>query len=141
MLYGMSGGLDALSIAEQQAAENATAAPDKQGDPNLHSIDKVTGYTVQATDGDIGYVSDFVLDEEAWAIRYILFNTQDWLPGKRVLLAPALIEQFDWTEAKLHVKATREGIKGSPEYDPTAPLNQVDAHPANGTGLYQSDVF
>ncbi len=140
MLYGMTGGMDALSIAEQQAVENANAAPDKQGDLNLHSIDKVTGYTVQATDGDIGYVSDFILDEVAWAIRYMLFNTHDWLPGKRVLIAPALVEQLDWAEARVHVKTTRESIKASPEYDPTAPLDGASEQ-TNKPGLYQSDVF
>ncbi|CAN5740037.1 PRC-barrel domain-containing protein [soil metagenome] len=136
MLYGMSGGMDALSIAEQQVVENANAAPDQQGDLNLHSVDKVTGYMIEATDGDIGYVSDFILDEAAWKIRYLLFNTRDWLPGKRVLIAPDLIEQFDWDQAKVHVKTTRESIQASPAYDPTAPLNQADT-----TGLYQSDVF
>ncbi|MCX6048830.1 MAG: PRC-barrel domain-containing protein [Chloroflexi bacterium] len=141
MLYGMTGGMDALSIAEQQAIENATAAPDKQGDPNLHSIEKVTGYMVQATDGDIGYVNDFILDETAWAIRYILFNTHDWLPGKRVLVAPTLVEQLDWEEAKIHVKTTRDQIKESPAYDPTVPLDSADEPQANKTGLYQSDIF
>jgi len=146
MLYGMTGGMDALSIAEQQAVENATAAPDRQGDPNLHSVDKVTSYSVHATDGDIGYVSDFILDEEAWVIRYILFNTHDWLPGKRVLVAPTLVEQLDWEEAKLHVKTTRERIQESPAYDPTMPLNDgplngANEHQANETQIYQSDTL
>ena len=43
-----------------------------------------------ASDGDIGHISDLVVSDEDWAVRYLVVDTRDWLPGKHVLLPPAV---------------------------------------------------
>ena len=58
-----------------------------QGDPHLHSSRDVIGYYIQARDGQIGHVEDFIVDTEAWAIRYMAVDTVNWWPGKKVLVA------------------------------------------------------
>jgi len=40
------------------------------GDPNLRSARDVMGYYINATDGDIGHVEDFLVDDETWAILH-----------------------------------------------------------------------
>ena len=85
-------------------------------DPHLRSTDSVTGHHIQATDGEIGHVVDFILDDETWAIRYLVVDTRNWWPGKMVLVSPEWIERVSWTELKVFVKMTREEIKASPEY-------------------------
>jgi uncharacterized protein YrrD len=96
----------------------------QQGDPHLHSIQEVTGYYIQAQDGDIGHVEDFFLDEADWKIRYLLVDTQNWWPGKQVLIAPDWTDHISWQESKLFVTVTREQVKQSPEYDPAPPLHR-----------------
>ncbi|MFC1494211.1 PRC-barrel domain-containing protein [Thermodesulfobacteriota bacterium] len=52
-------------------------------DPYLRSTHDVSGHHIQASDGEIGHVDDFIIDDETWAIRYLIIDTQNWLPGKR----------------------------------------------------------
>lgn len=94
------------------------------GDEHLRSVDEVTGYHLQAIDGEIGHVEDFILDDETWTIRYIVVDTRNWLPGKKVLVSPAWFESIDWAENKVNVDLIRQQVKDSPEYDPTAPVNR-----------------
>jgi hypothetical protein len=84
----------------------------------------VTGYRIEAADCDIGHVDGFVLDDEAWAIRYIEVATRNWLPGKKVLVSPAWIERVSWVDSKVCVGLSREAIKDGPEYIESRPITR-----------------
>lgn len=86
------------------------------GDSHLRSTQEVTGYHIQATDGEIGHAEDFIIDDETWTIRYLIVDTQNWWPGKKVLISPEWIERVSWNESKVFVKHSREAISASPEY-------------------------
>jgi hypothetical protein len=88
----------------------------KAWDPYLRSTEDVTGHYIQAEDGDIGHVEDFVIDDVTWAIRYLVIDTENWLPGKKVLVSPQWIERVSWEESKVFVNLRREAILKSPEY-------------------------
>ena len=81
----------------------------------------VTGYYIQATDGDIGHVEDFLVEDRSWTIRYVVVDTRNWWPGKKVLVSPDWITRVDWYDSKVHVDLARDTIKNSPEYDPRSP--------------------
>jgi hypothetical protein len=85
-------------------------------DPHLRSTYDVSGHHIQAADGDIGHVEDFIIDDETWAIRYLIVATQNWWPGKKVLVSPQWIERVSWSESTVFVNLTREAIRQSPEY-------------------------
>ena len=89
---------------------------EKIWDAHLRSTDEVTGYHVEATDGSIGHIDDFVIDDENWAIRYLIIETKNWLPGKKVLISPDWIESVSWDESKLYVNVSKETIKNAPEF-------------------------
>jgi len=89
---------------------------EKKWDPHLRSTNHVSGYHVQASDGEVGNVEDFIIDDDTWAIRYLVINTHNWWPGKKVIVSPKWIERVSWDESKVFVNLTREAIKGSPEY-------------------------
>ena len=88
----------------------------KTWDPNLRSTREVSGYHIQAADGEIGHIEDFIIDDETWAIRYLIINTQNWWPGKKVLLSPKWIHRVSWSESKAFIDLPCETIKQSPEY-------------------------
>jgi hypothetical protein len=67
-------------------------------------------------DGEIGHIEDFIIDDETWAIRYLIINTGNWWPGKKVLVSPQWIERVSWSESKAFVNLSRDTIKESPEY-------------------------
>ncbi len=89
---------------------------EKVWDPHLRSTHDVMGHNIQASDGEIGHVEDFVIDDETWAIRYLIINTRNWWPGKKVLISPYWIERVSWSEKKVFVNLHRETVKQSPEY-------------------------
>jgi hypothetical protein len=88
----------------------------KAWDHHLRSTLEVTGYEIQATDGVIGHVVDFILDDRTWEIRYLIISTANWWPGKHVLVSPQWIERVSWTESKVHIDLTRKTIQDSPEF-------------------------
>jgi hypothetical protein len=49
-----------------------------KGDPHLRSSRDVTGYRIQAEDGDVGHVEDFVVDDQTWRVHYLMVDTRDW---------------------------------------------------------------
>jgi len=89
---------------------------EKAWDSHLRSTNDVSGHHIQASDGDIGHVEDFIIDDETWAIRYLVIDTRNWWPGKKVLVATQWIESVSWSELKVFVNLTREAIRQSPEY-------------------------
>jgi uncharacterized protein YrrD len=89
---------------------------EKVWDPHLRSTHDVSGHHIQAADGEIGHVEDFIIDDETWAIRYLIIDTRNWWPGKKVLVSPQWIERVSWSESKVFVNLPREAIKQSPEY-------------------------
>jgi uncharacterized protein YrrD len=88
----------------------------KPWDHHLRSTHAVSGYNVQALDGELGHIEDFIVDDETWAIRYLIVNTSNWWSGKKVLVSPQWIERVSWSQSKVFVKLSRQEIKESPEY-------------------------
>jgi hypothetical protein len=97
-------------------ANRASVHREVVGDPHLRSTQDVTGHHIQALDGEIGHVEDFIIDDETWAIRYLVIDTKNWWAGKSVLISPQWIERVSWGELKVFVNLSREIIKESPEY-------------------------
>jgi sporulation protein YlmC with PRC-barrel domain len=86
-------------------------------DPHLRSTREVTGYHVQARDGQIGHVEDFIVDDETWTIRHLVVNTRNWVPGKKlVLVEPRWVGRVSWAGSKVFMTLLRASIKDSPEY-------------------------
>lgn len=94
------------------------------GDSHLRSVNRVCGYHIHATDGSIGHVEDFVATDDDWTIRYMVVDTRNWLPGRKVLVAPWMVRNIDWAESAVYVELTRNQIKESPEFDPAQPVNR-----------------
>jgi len=113
-------GLPRTNLTEEETVE------EQNTNKHLRSTDRVTGYKIKATDGEIGEIEDFILDETKWEIDFLLVDTRKWLPGKKVLISPKLINEIDWENSIVSVETKVESIKGSPEYDPTHLINVVD---------------
>ena len=89
---------------------------DKDEDSHLRSSNDVSGHYIQAKDGKIGHVDDFIIDDDTWAIRYLVIDTKNWWAGKKVLLSTQWIERVNWEELKVFVNLSCDTIKQSPEY-------------------------
>ena len=105
---------DRLCDSEQQRRESAKEK--KAWDHHLRSTQDVSGHNECATGGEIAHVADFLIDDDRWTIRYLVIDTRNWWPGKKVLVAPRWIERVSWSQSKVFVNLLREDIKQSPEY-------------------------
>ena len=101
---------------QRQGRWSAATGHKKSDDLHLRSSKDVTGRAIQARDGEIGHVSDFVVDDEDWAIRYLVVDTRNWWPGKKVLISTQWIERISWAESKVCINLTRDAVRGAPEY-------------------------
>ncbi len=119
-----------LPVADQAITnrEAEEAAGKEEEDPHLRSTEEVSTYQIHATDGEIGQVDDFIVEDNTWIIRYLIIDTRQWmhwLPGgKKVLISPEWVRKVDWAESKVFVGLSREQIKNSPEFDPSVPVNR-----------------
>jgi hypothetical protein len=96
----------------------------RNDDPHLRSVDAVTKYHIEASDGGMGHVKGLLVDENTWAVRYLVVDTSNWWGGHQVLIAPQWIEHISWHEASIRITLTRDAVKKAPAYDPSASLGR-----------------
>lgn len=84
-------------------------------DIHLRSINAVTGYHIQATDGALGSVSGFLVDAKSWVIRELTVETGHWYSGKEIVITPSQVERISYDESKVFVKLTKGNLERTEE--------------------------
>jgi hypothetical protein len=127
MLWGISAS-PAIPAPTDEAREEREQQQQSggHGDPHLRSAKYVTGYHIEARDGMIGHVEDFLFDEQTWAVRFLVVDTRNWLPGRRVLLATEWIDEVNWDKATVRLPLTRDAIRESPEWHDDEQLSESE---------------
>jgi hypothetical protein len=100
------------------------AAVSIDDDRHLRSCKALVSYHVHATDGDVGHIQGFLIDDENWSIRYTIVRTSGWWPGHLVLIAPEWISVVAWEGFAVSVDLSREAVKGSPPYTSASQLDR-----------------
>jgi PRC-barrel domain len=90
----------------------------------LHKTSYMRGFHVHATDGGIGHVIEFLVDE-SWFVRYVVVDTSNWIGGKNVIIPSSAIEKVDSPDKKLLLRLTRAEVQGSPLVD-TADIELIE---------------
>jgi sporulation protein YlmC with PRC-barrel domain len=105
-------------------SQNESFDESNANDENSHlrSTSEVEGYHIMAIDREFGHVSDFILDEKTWGIKYLVIDTKNWWFGKKVLISPKWITEINWSKRNVKVDLSEEIIKNGPEYDSTQPI-------------------
>ena len=100
------------------------------------------GYTIHATDGEIGKVNDIYFDDHTWAVRYLVVRAGRWLSARKVLISPVAAGKPDWRSRTLPVALTASQVCHSPDIDADKPVSRqheaevhyLTAWPAYWTG-------
>ncbi len=100
------------------------------GNPHLRSTQAIEGYHIQTRDGKIGHVTDFIMDDESWAICHLVVETGHWFAGKQIAISPKQIDRISSEESKVFVNVSKEAILGAPEY--YTPPPDGASHTVNG---------
>ena len=130
-LWGGGGYLGSNSIASplsspplfgHPTAAAGTEAPVER-DSHLRSVTDAAGYHVHATDGMIGHVENFLIDDAQWMIRYLIIDTRHLWPGRHVLISPVAVLETSWSHNEFRLNLSKETIRTSPEWDPADLIN------------------
>ena len=103
--------------AEEDERRLLEVGSNPHDDPDLRSCKAVMNYHIDASDGDIGHVHGMLVDEESWAIRYMIVQTNNWWTDHQVLIEPRSILEVSWLDHTVTVDLTRQAVKDAPPYD------------------------
>ncbi len=98
--------VDEEIIKENDPNENA-----EDGDPHLRSSERVTGYYIHATDGDIGHIKDFIVNNKTWIITDLVIDTHNWLGGKRILMPVRHVKDIQWDNFKIILDVSKKYLE------------------------------
>jgi hypothetical protein len=112
-LWGLARTPFDLRREDRLAAE--TTPNGLEGDPYFRSTEQLIGYEIRAADGRVGHLEGFIMDDDAWTLPYLVVDTRNWLPGRKVLISRHWVNRFDWVETSAEVSLTTEQIEESPE--------------------------
>jgi len=101
-------------VTPRERTQDLKEAEEQARESHLRSSDEVIGYRVVATDGPIGHVEDFVVDDTNWAIDRMIVDTRNWLPGKHVLVPVDAVDKVDWLTREMRLKVTRDEVEDAP---------------------------
>ncbi|MBS1809966.1 MAG: hypothetical protein JST84_17530 [Acidobacteria bacterium] len=97
---------------DREMEAEANMAPNPE-DEYLCSVKDTEGLHIEATDGEIGHVLDFMVNEDTWEIVWMVVSTHNWWPGKQVMIPPERIKKVSWVERKIYLNMTRQEVKDS----------------------------
>jgi hypothetical protein len=113
-----------MALAKSPVDQPEWQTTAESGDPHLRSAKEVAGYHVSGSDGEIGHIADFIVDDESWTVRYLVIDTSNWWFGKKVLVAPQWAQKISWAKNMVYVNLTKDAIMNSPVWNPEALINR-----------------
>ncbi|MDP3071261.1 MAG: PRC-barrel domain-containing protein [Opitutaceae bacterium] len=114
---GVLGATGATVVRPPQDPEQRPAGgPRQRDDIHLRSAKAVVGHDIEASDGSIGSVSGFMVDDKSWAIRALVVEAGHWYSGKEILIAPAKVARISYEESKVFVNLTKAEIERTDEH-------------------------
>ena len=76
---------------------------------------EMTGYHIHATDGEIGSISGFMIDDQTWSIGEIAVESGHWYAGKQIYLLAENIIRISYADSSVFVNLTMENIRDTAE--------------------------
>src|SRR5690554_3769754 len=90
----------------------------------LRTIESLKGYSLRATDDELGKVEEVYFDDERWGVRYLIVRPGSWLTRRSVLISPHSINGIDDSDSAVRVSLTQEQVKNSPDIDTQQPVSR-----------------
>lgn len=119
------GPVDNFNSLPGQEALQAGSGDDTDSDStHLRSAKEVAGYYVEAGKDSVGRITDLILDDGSWTIRYLVIQTGGWFSDRKILISPMWARFIDWSSNKVGVDLSPSQMRSLPEYDPTVPITR-----------------
>ena len=105
------------TTASGQCPENA--------DAHLRSTQAVNGYHIEASDGTIGHICDFLMDAQTWAIHQLVVKTGHRFSGSEVQIPTSQAGRISYDKSTVFVNLTSKAVEQCPPHV-LAPVGTVD---------------
>jgi len=79
-------------------------------DPHLRGAWDLEDYEVWTSDGAIGHLKDFIVDDASWHLGYLDVKAGDWLHNRSVLVPTNSVESISWADHRVNLLESRGGI-------------------------------
>ncbi|MFO0752157.1 MAG: hypothetical protein U0411_02375 [Thermodesulfovibrionales bacterium] len=118
------------NVSPPPAQVESQQSPDEEqaADPHLFGSQEMIEFRIEALDGDVGHIEDFIMDEDDWIIHYLVVALDDPNPEvespKSVLISTEWIQKAVRSEERIYVNLDRERVASSPVYDPALPITR-----------------
>jgi sporulation protein YlmC with PRC-barrel domain len=90
----------------------------------MQVISALKGSAIEASDGRVGTVADFLFDDASWRVRWLVVDCGTWLTGRKVLIHPSAVSMADLERHRFAVALTKAQIEKSPELADDQPVSQ-----------------
>ena len=91
----------------------------------LRSVKELLGYGMNAMDGEVGKVLDFIVEDDDWQIQHMVVDASKLTDSdKQVLVAMDWVEKIDVAKKEIFIDLSQNAIEHGPEFDPNRPINR-----------------
>jgi len=113
-MWGATGFPVAMPPLEQETIQHH--GHNQRDDVHLRSTKALEGYHIQATDGEIGSVSGFMVNDKSWAVSELIVDTGHWFSGQEIVIPRGKIDRISYEDSKIYVSLTMAKIKHAADY-------------------------
>jgi uncharacterized protein YrrD len=115
-LYPVSNSI-AVPFDVQFAAPSERAPVLDTEDHHLRSMAAIKGYHCHATDGDLGFLADILIDTYRSRVSDFVIDTGTWWPDQQVVIAPQSIVKMRWRDSQIDLQLSRATVRQSRPFD------------------------
>ncbi len=90
----------------------------------LLAASSIWGTDLQNPQEHLGTLHDLMFRDRSWGVRYLVIDTGGWLRGRRVILAPSIVEQREWPARRLWTTLTQRQVEQSPPLEADMPVSR-----------------
>jgi hypothetical protein len=99
------------------------------------------GYSIEATDGKVGTVSDLLFDDTTWQLRWLVVDTGTWLSERKILIHPSSLDQVDIAGRAFPANLTKQQVEASPSIARDEPVSRQMDYDLHGYYGWQEGSF
>ena len=84
----------------------------------------INKFALEANDGTFGTVTDLLLNDQTWRVRWLVIEIGAWLTDRKVLVHPSAIRQVDAEGERFGVALSMAQVKASPDISKDQPVSR-----------------
>ncbi len=104
----------------------APPIPEVVADPMLRSARVIRGYKIHCgADEDVGEVTDFVIDGQAWTVPFLVVKLKDKDAADHVLIPASSIRRTGWKDKAIELDYESATVNSAPHFDETVKRDKL----------------